>query len=56
MVSALAQAVDDFLIGENGPQRGTPVHEDLRLRRKPTLEETKEYPLRPSKVLLIGGR
>ena len=55
MAAALALAVDDFLVGEHGAERGTPVDGHRRLVREPAPEQLQEDPLRPAYVARIGG-
>ena len=58
MAAALACAVDDFLVGKHGAERGTPVDGHRRLVGEPALEqlqELQEDPLRPAHVARSGG-
>src|SRR5438094_791678 len=55
MAAALALAVDDFLVGEHGAERGTPVDGHRRLVGESAPEQLQEDPLRPAYVARIGG-
>src|SRR5262249_24139038 len=55
MAAALALAVDDFLVGEHGAERGAPVDRHRRLVREPAPEQLQEDPLRPPYIARIGG-
>jgi hypothetical protein len=55
MAAALALAIDDFLVGEHGAERGTPVDGHGRLVGEPAPEQLQEDPLRPAHVARIRG-
>src|SRR5262245_19789206 len=55
MAAALALALDDFLVGEHGAERGAPVDGHRRLVGEPAPEQLQEDPLRPAYVARIGG-
>jgi len=52
---ALAEAVDDLLVGEHRAERGAPVDGDLRLVGQAALEHLEEDPLRPPHVPRVSG-
>eukprot|EP00967_Tisochrysis_lutea_P104970 scaffold159670_cov32-Tisochrysis_lutea.AAC.1 len=53
--TALALAIDDLLVGEDGAKAGTPIDRLLVLVREPLLVQLQKDPLRPLDIANISG-